>query len=199
MKRFILIIAFLLLMMTFSACRKSDDTIESSVDENIMEVCEQDLIKTLDEMRNSTISNESYIYNSDISIAGGTSCDSNEINKKIASLVEYSISEISINENEAIASLKMTAPDVYKMMIGIASGMEENNTEILFEQLAKQLNDKTPIHNYEIIVELRNVNEHWYLIPNGELANVFSGGLIEQYSSMGLSIIERFLEEDTDD
>ena len=199
MKRFILIIAFLALVMTSSACSKSDDTTESSINENIMEVCEHDLVKTLDEMKNSTISKDSYIYNSDISIVGDISGNSDEINKKIASLVEYSISKISINENEAIARIKMTAPDVYKMMKKIASGMEENNTELLFEQLAKKLNGKTPMQKYEIIVELRNVNEHWYLVPNGELANVFSGGLIEQYSSMGLNIIEGLLEEDAND
>lgn len=199
MKRFILIIASLLLVITFSACSKSDDTTESSFDESIMEMCEQDLIKTLDEMKNSAISNESYIYNSDILITGDTSSNSNEINKEIASLVEYSISKITINENRATASLKMTVPDVYKMMTKIASGMEENNTEILFEQLSKQLNGKTPTQEYEIIVELRNVNGHWYLVPNGELANVFSGGLIEQYSLMGLNIIEGLLEEDAND
>lgn len=199
MKRFILIIASLLLVITFSACSSSDDTTESSADESVMEMCEQDLRKTLDEMKNSTINNESYIYNTDILITGDTLSNSNEINKEIASLVEYSISKIILNENGATASLKMTVPDVYKMMTKIASGMEENNTEILFEQLSKQLKGKTPTQEYEIIVELRSVNGHWYLVPNGELANVFSGGLIEQYSSMGLNIIEGLLEGDDND
>ena len=64
---------------------------------------------------------------------------SNEINKKIAALVGYTVQDVTINGESADASVKLVAPDVYHLITEIASEMQENNVDRLLEQLDKLL------------------------------------------------------------
>ena len=92
----------------------------------------------------------------------------------------------------------MVAPDVYHLITEIASEMQENNVDRLLEQLDVKLDKDVPTKEYEVTVGLRLVNNHWYLVPTGDLSNAFSGGIIEKYSTMGQNIIEDLLEEEND-
>lgn len=185
-KQIIILFVSIFLMGTMSACGNSKNV-------------EQDLIKTLDELKNGVTNEESYIYNSSLSASESIPNSNDDINKKIASLVEYSISEITVRGEEADASIKLTSPDIYVLLTEIASDMQENDVEQLLEQLNDSLDENILTKKYEITVNLKLVNEHWYLVPSGELANAFSGGIIEQYSAMGLNVIDGFLEEENND
>jgi len=180
-------------MVTSSACNKPKDT-----DLDNTEACEKDLIATLEELRSNTINEKSYIYSPNLSAVDSSSDFSNEINKKIAGLVEYTVKDVMINGGSADARVKLIAPDVYHLITEIASEMQENNVDRLLEQLDNKLDEDIPTKEYEVTVGLRLVNEHWYLVPTGELSNAFSGGIIEQYSMMGQNIIEGLLEEEND-
>lgn len=186
MKQIIILFVSIFLMGTMSACGNSKNV-------------EQDLIKTLDELKNGVTNEESYIYNSSLSASESIPNSSDDINKKIASLVEYSISEITVKGEEADASIKLTSPDIYALLTEIASDMQENDVEQLLEQLNDRLDENILTKKYEITVNLKLVNEHWYLVPSGELANAFSGEIIELYSAMGLNIIDGLLEEENND
>ena len=193
MRRVILLLMLLLFVVTLSACNKPKDT-----DLDNTEACEKDLIATLEELRSNTINEKSYIYSPNLSAVDSSSDFSNEINKKIASLVEYTVKDVSINGESADARIKLIAPDVYHLITEIALEMHENNVDRLLEQLDNKLDEDVPTKEFEITVGLRLVNEHWYLVPTGELSNAFSGGIIEQYSMMGHNIIEGLLEEKND-
>lgn len=183
----------MLLMVTLSACNNPKDT-----DLDNTQACKIDLIATLEELRSNTINEKSYIYRPNLSVVDSSSDFSNEISKKIAGLVEYTVKDITINGESAYARVKLIAPDVYHLITEIASEMQENNVDRLLEQLDDKLDEDIPTKEYEVMVGLRLVNEHWYLVPTGELSNAFSGGIIEQYSIMGQKIIEGLLEEETD-
>lgn len=193
MKRIILLLMSLLFMVTLSACNKPNDT-----DLDNTEACEKDLLATLEELRSNTITEKSYIYSPNLSAVDSSSDFSNEINKKIAGLVEYTVKDITINGESADARVTLITPDVYYLITEIASEMQENNVDQLLEQLNNKLDEDVSTKEYEVTVGLRLINDHWYLVPTGELSNAFSGGIIEQYSMMGLNIIEGLLEEEND-
>lgn len=191
MKRIFLFLLSSLLITTLSACNR--------VNQDFDMLCKQDLIKTLDEIKSSTTNESSYIYSSNLSATSAASDASSEINKKIAGLVEYSILGISADEETAEASVKLIVPDVYKLITEIAAGMQENNVDLLLERLNEKIDGDMAMKEYEVTVALKLVDEHWFLIPSGELANAFSGGIIEQYSMMGQNIIEGLLEGESND
>lgn len=193
MRRIILLLMLLLFMVTLSACNKPKDT-----DLDNTEACEKDLITTLEELRSNTITEKSYIYSPNLSAIDSSSDFSNKINKRIAGLVEYTVKDVTINGESADARVKLIAPDVYHLITEIASEMQENNVDQLLEQLDDKLDEDVPTKEYEVTVDLRLVNEHWYLVPSGELSNAFSGGIVEQYSMMGQNIMEELLEEEND-
>lgn len=190
MRRVILLLMSLLFMVALSACNTPKDT-----DLDNAEACEKDLIITLEELKSNTINEKSYVYSPNLSAVDSSSNFSNEINKKIANLVEYTVIDVAISGESADARVKLIVPDVYYLITEIASEMQENNVDRLLEQLDGKLNEDVPTKEYEVTVGLKQVNEHWYLVPTGELSNAFSGGIIEQYSMMGKNIIAGLLEE----
>ena len=193
MRRVIPLLMSLLFIVILSACNKPKGT-----DLDNTEACEKDLIATLEELRSNTINEKSYIYSPNLSTVDSSSDFSNEINKKIAALVGYTVQDVTINGESADASVKLVAPDVYHLITEIASEMQENNVDRLLEQLDVKLDKDVPTKEYEVTVGLRLGNNHWYLVPTGELSNAFSGGIIEKYSTMGQNIIEDLLEEEND-
>lgn len=188
MKRIFIFLLTLLLLLSFSACTQSKKA--------KTELCIQDLSKTLYEIQNSTTDDNSFIYSSRMTTMDETSSHNHEISKKIASLVSFSVLSIDTKEDTAQAHVSFTVPDVYRQITEIAAMMQENNTEILLEALVDKLDKNNETKDFDVIVDLKLVDGHWYLIPSGELANAFSGGIIEQYSTMGERVIEHLLEED---
>ena len=75
------------------------------------------------------------------------------------------------------------------MIAEISLELQEDNVEALLDILDNNLDGDYTVKEYEIADNLKLINEHWYLIPNGELVNAFSGGIVEQYSMMGQDII----------
>lgn len=195
-KIFILLMSFLIVAL--SACNKTKDINLDNTGHNLTAACEEDLTTTLEELKSSTTNEKSYIYSSSLSVVKSSSDFSSDINKKIARLVEYTILDVSVNGESAIANAQLIVPDVYFLIKEIASEMQENNIDRLLEQLDGRLDEDVPTKEYEIKVDLKLVNEHWYLVPSGELSNAFSGGIIEQYSMMGQNVVEDLLEGEDD-
>lgn len=103
---------------------------------------------------------------------------------------------VSAEEHTANANLRITTPDTYKMIEEITSTVQEENVDVLLTAFNDNLNGKFPQKEFDASVDLKLVNEHWYLIPNEQLADAFTGGLIEQYFMMGENIINKLLGED---
>ena len=185
MKKMASIFVLILICFNLSACECHKNNIR------------QDLTDTLDAISNGTSDEHSYIYKSNLNIAtANTNIQSDEITKKIAALVEYEIFDILSEGNTANAKIKITAPDTYKMIRDIATTMQEEDTDILLKTLSVKLDEEFPKKEFDVSVDLKLINEHWYLIPNGQLANAFMGGLIEQYFMMGQNTINKLLGEE---
>lgn len=185
MKRVILIFISLLVCLSLSACDGHENDIK------------QDLADTLNALGNGTLDEHSYIYSSNLNIAtGDTNIQGGEITEKIANLVEYEILDISSEEDTAKVKIKITAPNTYKMIEDIAATMQEENTDILLKTLSIKLDEEFPKKEFDVSVDLKLINEHWYLVPNGQLTNAFTGGLIEQYFMMGQNTINELLGEE---
>lgn len=157
---------------------------------------EQDLTATLTAICNSNLDESSYIYGETLRGENGSGQgENNDIAEKIASLVTFEVADISEGSDTATAKIKLTSPDVYLMIAEIASELQKDNVEALLDILDNNLDGDYAVKEYEIAVDLKLINEHWYLIPNGELANAFSGGIVEQFSMMGQNIINNLIEE----
>ena len=185
MKRVILIFISLLICLSLSACDGHENDIK------------QDLADTLNAIGDGTLDAHSYIYGSNLNIAtGDTNIQGGEITEKIATLVEYEILDISSEEDTAKVKIEITAPDTYKMIEDIAATMQEENTDMLLKTLSIKLDEEFPKKEFDVAVDLKLINEHWYLVPNGQLTNAFTGGLIEQYFMMGQNTINELLGEE---
>lgn len=177
-------ILMVLLSMTLVSCDEAPSALE------------QDLIATLTAICNNSLDESSYIYGETLrSENRSVQRENNDMAEKIASLVTFEIVDTSEDSDTATAKIKLTSPDVYQMIVEIASELQEDNVETLLDMLDDNLDGDYAVREYEIAVDLKLINEHWYLIPNGELANAFSGGIVEQYSMMGQDIINKLIEE----
>lgn len=185
MKKIIIILVSLSILFTLSACDRNEDV-------------EKDLTDTLNAISADTIDEHSYIYNTSLNHTDNIHTYSDEITKKIASKVKFSILDISSIEETAEAEIKLIAPDAYQMMDDIASTMQEESVEILLKTLNLQLDKDFSTKEFKITVNLRLVDDHWYLIPNGQLANAFAGGLIEKYSMMGKDKVDKLVGEEAE-
>lgn len=185
MRKIALIFISLLICFGFSACNGNEDNIK------------QDLTDTLNAISDGTMDEHSYIYSSDFNItANDVLANRNETTQKIASLVKYKILNISSENDTASVKIKITAPDTYKMINEIASTMQEESIDALLKALNTKLDEEFPQKEFDVSADLKLINEHWYLVPNGQLTNAFTGGLIEQYFMMGQNTINELLGEE---
>lgn len=182
MKRVFVLILSLLIVIGLSACNNR---------KNI----ERDLTATLEEIRTGTLDEDSLVYSSDLSGGnGGSDIYANEAAAKIAGKVQYSISDVSEDET-VTADITMTVPDVYAMLEDISLAIEGDSVDALLEELEVRLDsDDFPTEELEVSVELKPVGGRWYLVPNGQLSNAFSGGLVERYSMLGQDVVSSLLE-----
>lgn len=182
MKKIILVIISVLIIISLLSCNRHEDI-------------RQDVMDTLSAISNGTLDEHSYIYSSSFSANGDEAYAYNdEITQKIVSSVQYSVLKISQNGEIAEAEIKFVAPDAYQMIEDIVLTMQEDNIDMLLETFSSQLDKKFPTKEFKVSVNLKLINEHWYLVPNSQLANAFSGGLIEKYSMMGENTIDKLLE-----
>lgn len=108
-----------------------------------------------------------------------------EFDNMIATNVNFKVLNIEIEKNEAIAKIEMEYPNLEKQLYALKSN---NLTEKSFDvQGAEKVKKKFDIY-------LVNNNEHWILLQNKELMDVFSGGLSSVYSKKEKEAYDRLLE-----
>ncbi len=185
MKRItICFIPIVLLSVILNSCSKAPSALE------------QDLTDTLSVLCNTSSDKSSYIYGEPLQCKSNNShVGDGDVTEKIASLVTFKIVDILEEPDTATAKVKLVSPDVYQMITEITSELQEYSVVTLLSTLEDNLDGDYAVKEYEVTVTLKLINEHWYLVPNGELANAFSGGIIEKYSTMGQEVINRLVEE----
>lgn len=182
MKRIICLYITIMIMISLVGCDNHNEL-------------KQDLTNTLDTIISGEEKNDIYIYGKNIGFNNENS-ENEKIRKKIIKNIDYKIISVEENENEAEVKLKIKTPDAYQMLQDIVLSNQENNIKSLLDSFEKQLEDDFPKKEFEVTINLMLFNNHWYIIPNDEFANAFSGGLIEQYSLIGRRTVENLLEEE---
>ena len=176
MKKTFLICLLISVMICVSACGNEKNV-------------ENDLKSTLDAICSGS-SEGLYIYG-----AGGiTSSDifamddkvqQDDINCLIRNLSKYEVVDISIKNEKAEAELIITSPDMVNIMEEVDQSENLQDVGELLTSVQKKLESKKfPEKEFHIIVTLEKINDQWYLIMNNEIANAFSGGLMEKYAEI---------------
>ncbi|HIV24492.1 MAG TPA: hypothetical protein IAB71_01705 [Candidatus Scatomonas pullistercoris] len=151
------------LTAALSACqKKADDSLEA------------DLRVSLDTLIQGEDLQDSYIYETDLwnSVQGG----SPELDA-VRSKITYKITDAE----EGSAKVQFFAPDVLTILeTAVSEGA--GDTQELLDALEDSLRGSFPIKEFQTELELRQVEDHWYLLPNDELNNALSGGLMEAYT-----------------
>ena len=174
MKRIYYIMLALVLLFGISGCGEKRQV-------------EEDLTCTLDFLISGNEEKESYLYSVDIMDSG---FEGEGIFKYVANKVTYKISTIENDKDKATVLIQFTTPDIEQFLSNIPVETEE---ELLEEKVKEHLESEFPMKEYEVTLELKQIEEHWYLIPNAELSNVMTGGMVEWYSEMGLRVIEKLM------
>ena len=153
----------------------------------------KDIIITLDALLGRSEESDSYILGS--FVLAGTSnkiFTDNEISKKIANQVVYSVSEIEINKPDGAVIIEITAPDVQLMLNDAMQDISAlDNVDTLLDFVVLKLDGEYPIINESFKCEIKYTLGNWYLIPNAELFDAMSGKLYSFYNDL----IEQMLDE----
>lgn len=109
-----------------------------------------------------------------------------EFDNMVAANVNFKVLDIETEKNEAIAKIEMEYPNLEKQLNTLKSNrLTEKSFDV---QGAEKVQKKFDIY-------LVNNGEHWILLQNKELMDVFSGGLSSAYSKKEKEIYEKLLEE----
>lgn len=172
----------ILLIISFSGCKK-----------NIDQQIENDITTTLNTIISGNQSGEVYVYSVD---TFEQIIADDDIAEKMANKISYKISKTTLTENNATAEVVFTTPDMYTIITDTSKNTD--NVDDLIENVSDKLDGNYPEKDFNVLLDLKLVNEHWYIVPNDELSNALSGGLITYYSELGMNTVDTLTEEESD-
>jgi len=175
------LLILLSIMLLFTGCKKDNAELK------------QDLQTTLDALISGTITDNTYIYS--MALKNEDIWD-NIISQKLTSKTTYKIISTESSESNGTAKVKFISPDAYTMLQEAASEPDIIDVNLLLENIEIALDNKFQTVDFDVIIELKLIDGHWYLVPNEDLSNALSGGLIEKYFELGTNIIDDLAEED---
>ena len=115
----------------------------------------------------------------------------NETSAKINDAITYEIKNVKVADEKGTAQIFITAPDVYAILTELGSeGNSGEDLDALLSQINVALDSKHKNLEANVDVDLEQIGEHWFLVPNEELANALSGNLIQWYSNLGNKAID---------
>lgn len=163
-------------LVLFAGCSNNDDA-------------KEDLMSTLDTIISQDENKTAYLY--DMSFLAGDSAQKTTLDL-VRENVVYQITQIS----DDTATIQFTSPDVEVMLQnGIAQG-EATDAEQLLLSIDQALQGEFPTKEYEVTIEIEEIEGHWYVVPNDRLENALSGGLLDMYSKMLTQQIDQMEEAD---
>lgn len=178
LKRLLVLFLCIICLCAFVACEKTNGDIGD---------IEADLIATLDSIRDSSSADTGF------HLSANSFQQRTEMAQKIADLVTYDIKKTTRDDNEAKVTVSFSLPDAVAVMEASLSSAE--SVEELLEKFESELTKKKYIIQKNITLELIYIDDHWYLAPNLEVDDVFSGGLLEEYAQSNLNSFNKLLED----
>lgn len=177
-----------MMMLVLGGCKKEDQI-------------RDDITYTLNEIRSNRFSNGAYIYDFESEDNNSSALLSEEeINIKFLSQIDYKIEKLSKDSDNTHgeAVITFTFPDLLTTIVEASEYLEnDTNKEALLSLISEKLNGNYKTKEQKVKLDIVYKQSHWYIIPNSELSNVLSGGLLDYYSSLGKKYIQTKSEEES--
>lgn len=100
----------------------------------------------------------------------------------ITSMLEYEILSVTEEDDTATAAVRITAPDTPAILDDVLADMDVYDAEIFVERMEDALRTDSRTVEFTVEVTLQGVDGIWYLVPDGQLTNAMTGGLLQVYA-----------------
>lgn len=124
-----------------------------------------------------------------------TGIQSSGIAQIITGKVTFQIISVSEKGKTATATLSICAPDAVALMRQALADMDVYDAERFTANMSALLEGDIPTVSYEVEVTMQYVDGQWCLVPNNELSNALSGGLLQEQARLEQAIRDAFAEE----
>ncbi len=168
MKKILICIVLIVCLVTIFLCFRNKNN-------HPAEQMRDDLSASLDAVINEKDSDEQYIYDAGM---WNNLTDAGTGLNAVKKQVTYEIVEL----NDGKAKILFTAPDVMAIFQSAANNGAADENELM-EALNNALQNDFPVKEFDVEIQLKNIENHWYLVPNDKLSNALSGGLMEAYTN----------------
>lgn len=102
--------------------------------------------------------------------------------REICVQLSWEIKEVSEEDGEAEIVVEIAAPDMPSIVREVLDGMEEYDQELFQERMKEALQDGPPSVSFTVELRMRYEDDTWYLIPDAQLGNAITGGLLRDYA-----------------
>lgn len=149
----------------------------------------KDIETTLDSIKNGDTSQERYIYQAQMPVSN---TDNSSKENLMTSKVSYKIQKIKINKKTATATIQFVYPDCTKI---IKQKTKYSSAQELQDYVKNSLENKYPQKKEAVNVKVKKVEDHWYIVPNQKLSNVYSGNLRQYYIDLQKKMMEEMMKK----
>jgi len=164
------------------------------------EQAKQDVTLTLDAILNRTKPEEIYISGMFFNENSYHIFSDNEAGAAISDHIEYKIKKFNFDKDNESVEISIHSPDVYKILVEIVEKDHSfDNTEELLKSVLECLTSTYPTIENTIECSMEYKSGHWYLKPNKELFNSFSGNLYGYYMNTGKNTLNDIVGGDDND
>lgn len=141
-----------------------------------------DLSTTLSAVISSDSNNAAYILsqngNKIVRLTNGQNAND------IVSHIQYEIKDVKGGwGGDASATIQMIVPNMPELVNQEVSKVSASTTDIS-SAVSNRLSGDFPKKEYDITAELKQIDNHWYLVMNDELSDAVTGGLWTYYKQM---------------
>ena len=181
MKKVLLVACCFCLVISLSGCGGS-----SSI--------KKDVSFSLNAVINGDI-DDGYIYSIDLEGKSIPLLGDDALIRKICNNASFKVTKIEQQgDEEATATIKIKSPDILQMMSLIAESGEVKDVNELLSALETNLDSKFSTKEYLVDISLVLIDEHWFIIPNSELVNALSGGLVKEYLILERQMVDQLTQ-----
>lgn len=112
----------------------------------------------------------------------------------ISQQTSYEVKSVTTEKGTTTARMEITAPDMSKLVHKALEGMDGFDAEAFTAALEGLLEENTDQKTFTVQVELTEIQGCWCVIPNAELSNAVTGGLMEEYAVVRQDILDALVK-----
>lgn len=106
----------------------------------------------------------------------------------ITSMLEYEILSVTEEDDTATSTVRITAPDTPAILDDVLADIDDYDVEVFVSRMEDALRTDSRTVEFTVEVTLQGVDGVWYLVPDGQLTNAMTGGLLQVYADQVQSI-----------